>query len=111
MVGDPRRAHDILSEMRAQERRPATAGPPLPESTVGRADPVRRQVIDIAANVLGVPAEEIDATVPFGQLGGDSLLALRILSQCRRTFGVELPLRALGPTVAPAALADAVRER
>ncbi|GGK72677.1 hypothetical protein GCM10012284_03150 [Mangrovihabitans endophyticus] len=37
-------------------------------------------------------------------------MAVRILSQCRRVFGVELPLRALGPGVPLSGLLDSMRE-
>lgn len=45
-------------------------------------------VADIFRRVLETP--EIDAESDFFVLGGDSLLATRVLSAVARTFGVEL---------------------
>ncbi len=61
--------------------------------------PVEEGLAAIWSQVLGV--EEVGAEEDFFALGGHSLLATRVMSQVRRTFAVELPLRALfeSPTV------------
>ena len=61
--------------------------------------PVEEGLAAIWSRVLGV--EEVGAEEDFFALGGHSLLATRVMSQVRRTFEVELPLRALfeSPTV------------
>ncbi|MFD9698184.1 amino acid adenylation domain-containing protein [Lentzea sp. NPDC059081] len=51
----------------------------------------------------------VDLDTPFGAQGGDSLLAVRILSKCRRAVGVELPLRELGQSTTPREFISAVR--
>lgn len=45
-------------------------------------------IVDIFRRVLGTP--EVDATSDFFELGGDSLLATRVLSAIAREFGTEL---------------------
>jgi len=49
--------------------------------------------------VLGV--ESVNPTASFFDLGGHSLMAMRMMSRIRDTFGIEVPLRALfqGPTL------------
>jgi amino acid adenylation domain-containing protein/non-ribosomal peptide synthase protein (TIGR01720 family) len=61
--------------------------------------PVEEALGGIWERVLGV--EGIGPEERFFELGGHSLLATRVMAQLRRTFGVELPLRALfdSPTV------------
>jgi amino acid adenylation domain-containing protein len=59
-----------------------------------------RQLAPLVAEVLGLP--EVGIQESFFDLGGDSLLALRLASRVRRELGVDLPLSAIfsDPTVA-----------
>ncbi|MCP4656953.1 MAG: amino acid adenylation domain-containing protein, partial [bacterium] len=72
---------------------------PSPASTPPRS-PMEEMVAEIWGRVLG--CEGVGAGDDFFELGGHSLLATRVASQVRRSFGVELPIRALfeEPTVA-----------
>jgi len=45
-------------------------------------------IVDIFRRVLGTP--EVDECSDFFELGGDSLLATRVLSAIAREFGTEL---------------------
>ncbi|MGI5499875.1 non-ribosomal peptide synthase/polyketide synthase [Lentzea sp. CA-135723] len=79
---------------------------PAPDFGGDRADHVvprteaERKVADIWSEVLGVPA--IGVTDNFFDLGGDSILSIRVISRLRAGFDVEMSPRALfsHPTVA-----------
>ncbi|HEX7240244.1 MAG TPA: amino acid adenylation domain-containing protein, partial [Longimicrobiaceae bacterium] len=79
---------------------------PAPDRTsaegryVAPRTPTEEAVAEIWAETLRL--ERVGVTESFFELGGHSLLATRVISQVRRVFGVEVPLRALfeGPTVA-----------
>ncbi|WP_405359025.1 non-ribosomal peptide synthase/polyketide synthase [Kitasatospora sp. NBC_00085] len=76
---------------------------PAPAAAVtGRAarNPREEQLLDLFAKLLGQPGMGIDDS--FFELGGDSLLATRLVSRVRATFGVELPIWKVfdAPTVA-----------
>jgi amino acid adenylation domain-containing protein/non-ribosomal peptide synthase protein (TIGR01720 family) len=63
-------------------------------------DDRERAIAEITADVLGV--DRVGVTDDFFALGGDSIVAARVLSRIRTTFGVELTARAVfdAPTVA-----------
>ncbi|MCA6096340.1 amino acid adenylation domain-containing protein, partial [Streptomyces sp. SCA3-4] len=76
---------------------------PAPDVAVaGRAARNAReeQLLSLFARLLGRPDMGIDDS--FFELGGDSLLATRLVSRIRAAFGVELPIRAVfdAPTAA-----------
>ncbi|MEX5710663.1 amino acid adenylation domain-containing protein [Parafrankia sp. FMc6] len=75
-----------------EDARHAGAAPP--------AGPVEEAVADIWRDLLG--AEVTDREANFFGLGGDSVLALRLVARLRTRFGVELPIRRFlsAPTVA-----------
>lgn len=66
-------------------------------------------VVDIFGTVLDVP--EVNAESDFFALGGDSLLATRVLSAVARRYGVELSFEdfVLSPT--PVSLAGRIASR
>ena len=71
---------------------------------VAPRDEAEGAVAAVFAELLEVP--EVGAFDDFFALGGHSLLATRVVSRLGRTFGVEVPLRALfeAPTVAALAV-------
>jgi thioesterase domain-containing protein/acyl carrier protein len=74
---------------------------PAPD-TVGRApaSPVEELLCRLFAEVLGVP--EVPADRSFFELGGDSLVAMRLMARIRAVFDTDVSLRSLfaEPTVA-----------
>lgn len=73
---------------------PAGPGPRAPQT------PVEEILCGLFEKVLGRPCPSVDES--FFALGGQSLTAIRLLSQVRAAFGVELSVRAVfeAPTVA-----------
>ncbi|WP_179167525.1 phosphopantetheine-binding protein, partial [Streptomyces sp. 13-12-16] len=58
--------------------------------------------------VLKLPRGSVGTDVNFFDLGGDSLLATRMLARLRHETGTEIPITALFETPTPAALAQRV---
>jgi pyochelin synthetase len=65
---------------------PGTAAP------TGATGALRRQVAELWASVLRVPAADIGLATDFYDLGGDSLAAARIFTAVRKQFGVGMTL-------------------
>ena len=82
--------------------RAALPAPPAQSSAPGAAPrtPAEAVLAALWADVLG--RERVGVDEGFFEIGGHSLLAVRVVSRVREAFGVELPLRALfeGATVA-----------
>lgn len=78
-----------LSDERADAAR--TAAPPVTET--------ERRISEIWSEVLGV--EPVGRSDHFFQLGGQSLLAMRMIARVRRSFGIRIPARTIfdAPTV------------
>ena len=79
------------------------SGPSSPSSEDREApagDPVQRRVAGHASTLLGLP--KMAADDDFFALGGDSLLALRLLAGLREEYGMEVPIARIfeSPTVA-----------
>ena len=83
----------------------------LDESFTAPRSEIEEVVAGIWANVLGLA--RIGATENFFELGGHSLLATKAVSQTKRTFKIDLPLRALfeSPTVREFAAVIEARQR
>ena len=84
--------------------RAARVRPELDDPFVAPRTPVERGVTEIWSDVLAL--DRVGVHDHFLDLGGDSLLAIQVISRVIRTFQVELPVRALfeSPTVADMAV-------
>jgi len=83
--------------------RPALAARPRPEPTGRMTDPTtttEAEMLGIWLDVLGLPRIGIHDN--FFDLGGNSLIAVRLFTRIRKTFGLESPIAVLmqQPTVA-----------
>nr|VFJ54372.1 MAG: amino acid adenylation domain-containing protein [Candidatus Kentron sp. FW] len=72
-------------------------------------NPTEEMLCGIFAETLGVPRAGIHDD--FFDLGGHSLLVVRVLSSIRKKFQVEIPLRALFQHPTPQGLAGTIRAR
>jgi len=73
---------------------PRAEAQPAKDAVAPRND-YERDVAAVWAELLGV--DEIGVGDDFFELGGDSLLLMRVLARIEQRFGVELPLSALFP--------------
>ena len=83
--------------------------PSLPTDYVAPRDETEQRVALIWADALGI--DEIGINDNFSGLGGHSLLAIRIVTDLRKAFQLDLPIRALfdAPTIAE--LSTYIKER
>jgi acyl carrier protein len=91
----------ILAAIETQKRRPRGEAE---GDYVAPGNPVEQQLAGLWTEVLGV--ERVGVKDNFFKLGGNSLLATRLLSRVREIFNLEVPLRALfeTPTISTLAL-------
>ncbi|MFF8036157.1 amino acid adenylation domain-containing protein, partial [Streptomyces sp. NPDC016626] len=68
-------------------------------------------VCGLFEDVLRLPRDTVGTDVNFFDLGGDSLLATRLLARLRHETGAEVPITALFETPTPAALARRITAR
>ena len=72
---------------------------------VGSRTPIEVELVRLWAQILGV--EQVGIHDTFLELGGDSLLAMRLVVRVQEAFQADVPLRSLlqAPTVADMAVA------
>jgi acyl transferase domain-containing protein/thioesterase domain-containing protein len=82
---------------------PRFARPPVGATFVAPRDPVERELAVLWQELLGV--SEVGIHDDFFELGGQSLIAVRMFHRIGKKYGVELPLATLfeAPTIAHAA--------
>jgi amino acid adenylation domain-containing protein len=85
---------------------------PEPDRTAGEAAPLRTVTEQMLAGLWEevLQLERVGRDDDFFALGGHSLVATRVLSRVRETFGVDLPLRALFESSTLSALAATIEQ-
>ena len=83
--------------------------PNLPVEYVAPRNPAEETIAAIWGELLGVG--EVGIHDDFLDLGGDSLLATRLVARMRQAFSLELPVRLIFEASTVAELAQAVEER
>jgi amino acid adenylation domain-containing protein len=83
---------------------PRPQRPPLQEPYVAPGTDTEVRIARIWAEALAI--DDVGINDPFMELGGDSLLAARVIARIKDRLGVELELRALFETPTVAALAS-----
>ncbi|PRX96569.1 non-ribosomal peptide synthetase [Allonocardiopsis opalescens] len=86
-------------------RRWSASDAPAQEAGGDLAHPVRAQLAAWFTELLGTPARD---SGDFFQLGGNSLLAVRLAARCRETFGADVDLGTVFAHPTVAALADRI---
>jgi amino acid adenylation domain-containing protein len=78
---------------------PDASRPELRKAFAAPENPTQARLVELWTSVLAL--NQVGIHDDFFELGGDSILATRLASRVRRTFGIELPLRELfwKPTV------------
>ncbi|WP_322745353.1 non-ribosomal peptide synthetase [Nostoc sp. LEGE 12447] len=79
---------------------PEQTRPELEETFVAPRNPTEEMLVGIWVKILGI--QQVGINDNFFELGGHSLLATQVISQVRKAFGLEIPLRNLfaSPTIA-----------
>ena len=79
----------------------------------GRAPqtPTQRKLVDVCAEVLNLPTEQVSIDASFFSLGGHSMVAVRFAGMLSRAFGVDELLRAVFNATNLEALAEHIDQR
>lgn len=83
--------------------------PQLETDYIAPRNPVEQKLADLFASLLGV--SEVGIEDSFFDLGGHSLIAVRLFAQVKRQFDVEFPLSVLFEAPSVAALSDRIIAR
>jgi acyl transferase domain-containing protein len=94
----------LLEALEGAQAKPAQTRPALEGEYVAPTSEVERTTAQILERLFGI--ERIGIHDDFFQLGGNSLMAIQLVSQLRKAFAVELPLSKLfeSPTIAGLAI-------
>ena len=73
---------------------------------VAASSETEQHLVELWADLLKVPVDELSATANFFAIGGHSLLATRLMTRIRKAFDVEISVRAVfeNPTIRKLAL-------
>ncbi len=107
--------HAMIAELRTPEK-PAPAAHPAPTQSASAdaaadapRDEIEQKLAAVWSELLGV--DRIRLQDAFFDLGGHSLIAVRLFARIRKMWGVDLPLATLFAASTLEALAAEVRER
>ena len=106
LVVSPLDPRDLLAQLDAPPQRPMAADDAAPRSPAVAASPrtpVERELAAMWRDLLGIT--DVGADQDFFELGGQSLVAVRLFARIKKRWGLDLPLATLfeAPTVAACA--------
>jgi acyl transferase domain-containing protein/thioesterase domain-containing protein len=110
--------HGLIAQAEAPARGPAESGlslerPDLASEYVEPRDDIERTLVDFWKDLLGL--EKVGVEDSFFDLGGHSLIAVRLFAQIKRAYSVDFAISALfeAPTIAACAalIRDAIGDR
>jgi acyl carrier protein len=103
-VSGTRGRFHVVTSVSQTGRRAGAAG------DVSEAMPVEDAIIAVFVEVLE-SAAEVNSASDFFEIGGDSILAARVIARMRRLFDMKLSMRDIFGSGSPAGLAEIVASR
>lgn len=87
--------HRLLEKYEAEEHKKAAS---KPEIRTAQGDELEKQLTKMFCELLGIEDENVDVDADLFAMGGNSLIAMRLLSQMRDVLSVEVTLTDLFAT-------------
>lgn len=93
------------------DREALTAAADAPADDRGPRTAAEQRIAEVWADLLDIAEADLDVHASFFGMGGNSILAIRVISTLREEFGVEVPVRVLFEEATAAKLARHVEEQ
>jgi amino acid adenylation domain-containing protein len=106
----PRRA-DGTADREVLEAPDASTDPAAAAAEPAVRSGAEQRIAELWADLLAIPEQDVDINASFFSLGGNSILAIRMISTLREDFGVDVPVRVFFEEATVANLAAQVMDR
>ncbi|MBQ4836000.1 non-ribosomal peptide synthetase [Pseudoalteromonas luteoviolacea] len=83
----------------------------LVQGYVAPTTEAEKKLVAILAELLGIDADKLSTAANFFQLGGNSLMSIRLVSRIRAQFEVELPVQSVFESKTLSSLAAMIEQR